>query len=90
MKLFLKICLDKFVLKRWISRRSVNTFYPFLKYNFLKVKLILPKSNIDYGSKVMSFDPHDDSFQVTKFHAILWLALIISTSTFLLPEIFAF
>jgi hypothetical protein len=39
--------------------------------------------------KAMSFDPHGDSLQVTKFHAIPLFALIISTSTFLFFELLA-
>ena len=46
------------------------------------------KSDVGHGYKVMSFDPHYDSLQFTKFHEISSLAPMISISTFLLFELF--
>lgn len=49
---------------------------------------IFRKNYISNGHKIMSFDVHNDSLHVTKYHAILMMTLMISTSIFLRIKLF--
>lgn len=49
---------------------------------------IFRKNYISNGDKIMSFDVHNDSLHVTKYHAILMMTLMISTSIFLRIKLF--
>lgn len=49
---------------------------------------IFRKNYISNGHKIMSFDVHNDSLHVTKYHAILMMILMISTSIFLRIKLF--